>query len=149
VLAHGETALFDCAPVVEEYWGDSCSTVIVGEPADEVRRLHAVVLAALEAGIELLRPGVAIAEVDRTVRAVMAEDGYTYPHITGHGVGLKQQEAPIVTSDSHHVLAADTVIALEPGAYFAGYGVRLEHLVQVTEDGPRLLTDHNLALTTD
>jgi Xaa-Pro aminopeptidase len=149
VLAPGETALFDCAPVVDEYWGDSCSTVTVGEPANEVRRLHATVLAALEAGIELLRPGVPIADVDRTVRAVMADGGYSYAHITGHGVGLKQQEAPIVTSDSDHVLVADTVIALEPGAYFADYGVRMEHLVHVTEDGPRLLTDHELALTTD
>lgn len=149
VLTRGETALFDCAPVVEEYWGDSCGTLVVGQPDKEIWRLYSTVLAALEAGIQMLKPGVRVSDVDRTVRSIMADDGYSYPHVTGHGVGLKQQEFPFVTADSEHVLEADTVIALEPGAYFAGYGLRLEYLVHVTEDGPQQLTDHDLGLVID
>ncbi len=145
-LAAGETALFDFAPIVDDYWGDSCSTVVLGTPASEVSRLHGAVARALRAGIDLLRPGVRASAVDAAVRSVMAEAGYHYPHFTGHGVGLKQQEPPYISPDSQHILAAGTVVALEPGAYFDGYGVRLEHVIQITEDAPRVLTGHDLAL---
>lgn len=147
ILADGETALFDFAPVVEDYWGDSCSTIVLGEAPPEISRLHETVGRALAAGIELLRPGVRASAVDAAVRSVMSEAGYHYPHFTGHGVGLKQQEFPYLWPDSQHVFEANTVVALEPGSYFDGYGVRLEHVIQITEGAPHVLTDHTLALT--
>ncbi|WP_308465855.1 M24 family metallopeptidase [Rathayibacter soli] len=146
VLTAADTAIFDFAPVVEDYWADSCSTVVVGRPSRDVLRLHGTIQRALEAGIALLRPGTRISDVDKSVRSIMGEAGYHYPHLTGHGVGLKQQEYPFVASDSDYVLEADIVIALEPGAYFDEYGARLEHLIHVTEDGPRVLTTHSVEL---
>ena len=38
------------------------------------------------------------------------------------------------------------VVALEPGAYGDGWGLRTEQVVLVTDDGHELLSRHDLAL---
>ena len=38
------------------------------------------------------------------------------------------------------------VVALEPGWYGDGWGVRVEHVALVTPDGPEVLSGHSLAL---
>ena len=44
-------------------------------------------------------------------------------------------------------LAVGMTLALEPGCYGGGFGVRLEHLVLVSEDGCEPLTTHSIELT--
>ena len=54
----------------------------------------------------------------------------------GHGVGLEVHEAPYIGMVGHTELVAGDVLAIEPDLCRAGdYGVRVEDLVLVTEDG--------------
>ncbi|GAA1010569.1 aminopeptidase [Acrocarpospora pleiomorpha] len=142
----GETVIFDFAPLLDGIWGDSCSTTVLGPVPREVRRLHDHAMRALDLGISMLRPGAVVGDVDRAVRGVMAEGGYEYPHMTGHGIGYKQQDFPLFDPASKVVLQAGAVLALEPGAYLDGYGVRVEHLMLIEEGGASLLTSHSLSL---
>jgi Xaa-Pro dipeptidase len=145
-LGRGDLMLVDLVPRLAGVWGDSCSTFVDTEPTAEQRRAHAAARSALKAGLEMLRPGVRSADVDTAVRAVMADDGWDYPHHTGHGLGFAWHEEPRIVAGSETVLAPGMVVALEPGTYAADWGLRVEQIAVVTDSGPRVLSGHSLAL---
>jgi len=66
-----------------------------------------------------------------------------FPHHGGHGVGTMYHEEPRIVPYCETELLPGMVIALEPGVYNDGYGIRLEHLVAVTQTGCRILTRFN------
>lgn len=146
-LASGEPVLFDLAPRRAAYWADSCATFVCGAPSAALRERHAAIAAALELGLDRLCPGISAGEVDAAIRDRLATAGLECPHHTGHGVGIAAQEPPWFVPGSDFVLEQGTVVALEPGAYGGGFGVRLEHLAVVEADGARPLTRHPLTLT--
>src|SRR5204862_5634787 len=98
-----------------------------------------------EAGLEMLRPGTRSSDIDGAVRAVLADGGWEYPHHTGHGVGFAWHEEPRIVADSEITLQPGMVVALEPGAYVAGWGLRVGQVAVVTDSEPRVLSGHALA----
>ncbi len=88
-------------------------------------------------------------DVDRTVRAAVEAVGHSYPHHTGHGVGFHWHEEPRIVPESATVLEPGMVVALEPGAYRSGLGVRVEVVAVVTGNGCRVLSRHPLDLERD
>lgn len=145
--ASGEPVLFDVAPCREAYWADSCATVACGKGDRELVVRHAAVAAALESGIAAGRPGARASDVDRAIRARLERAGLSCPHATGHGVGAAPRERPFLTPADDTNLEEGMVLAVEPGSYAGGVGVRLEHLVLIDADGARPLTSHSLELT--
>ena len=140
-MRDGELVITDLAPRVAGYWGDSCSTVAIGEPGELARRRHGLVLERIEKVIGAVRPGVRAGALDDTARA-----GLDYPHHTGHGIGALYHEEPRIVPGSEIVLEPNMVIALEPARYEEEGGVRLEWVVLVTPDGCEVLSAHDLAL---
>ena len=132
------------------YHGDLTRTVVVGEVPDEIRRMHAAVLQALDAGIESIKAGVAGREVHHAVCQVLVDRGYgtttrgfegaeggaRMNHSTGHGVGLDVHEAPALRGPAENPLLEGDVVTVEPGLYFLGLGgVRIEDTGMVTSAG--------------
>ncbi|MCS7145418.1 MAG: Xaa-Pro peptidase family protein [Nitrososphaerota archaeon] len=144
VIKEGEPFIFDLWITTQEYWSDTCRTFAVGgRPREEIRRLHSLVLRALERGVETLKLGVTGAQVYGAIRGVFKEAGYGehFPHHAGHGIGLDGQEPPFFIPGSKEALRPGMVVTLEPGLYVPGVGgVRIENNFLVTEDGPKLLT---------
>jgi Xaa-Pro aminopeptidase len=143
----GDPVLFDLAPCRGGYWADSCATITCGPSSRRITRRHSAVLGALESGLRAARPGVTAGAVDSAIRSALATARLTCPHHTGHGVGTAAQEPPWLVAGDPTVLEEGMVIALEPGAYTDGFGVRLEHLALIEADGARPLTHHSLSLT--
>ena len=144
-VGDGDLLLVDLVPRLGAYWADSCATVALGEPPDAAQAAHAAALSALESAKAAIRPGVRAGDVDRAARAPMEALG-GYPHHTGHGLGVTVHEAPRIIPGSEAELAEGMVVALEPGAYGDGWGVRVEQVVVVTSDGCEVLSAHDLAL---
>lgn len=144
-LQTGELVILDVFPIINGYRGDFTATLCVGGLlSGEQRRLEHGLHAGLEAGEDMLRPGVHAADVYAAVRGGLASYGLDkgFPHHAGHGLGLGHPEAPYLVPQSHEVLQAGDVIALEPGSYLESEGARIEHNYLITDDGFRRLTQH-------
>jgi Xaa-Pro aminopeptidase len=133
--------LCDLVPRVGGYWGDSCATFTIGESDEAARTQHGAAREALARGIEALRPGLRAGDLDALVRA-----GLDYPHHTGHGLGADWHEEPRIVPGGETVLEPGMVVALEPGVYADGRGVRCEQVAVVTDDGCEVLSGHELEL---
>ncbi|MCA9988211.1 MAG: aminopeptidase P family protein, partial [Anaerolineales bacterium] len=141
-----DSFIVDLSTIWRGYWSDSCVTYYATAPSPQQIAMHRAVAEALELAISLAIPGARCRDIDQAVRQQLLDQGYpTYPHHTGHGIGVIGHEAPRVTPHSDERLQAGMVIMLEPGIYYPGEtGVRLEHAVLVTASGPEILTPYDL-----
>ncbi len=142
-VATGDFLKMDFGARVGGYCSDMTRTVVVGKASDRQRAIYDAVLAANEAGIEAVRPGLIGREIDAAARAVLSQRGYgeLFTHGLGHGVGIEVHELPGVGSRSDGVVGEGSVITIEPGVYVPGFGgVRIEDLVVVEAAGARVLT---------
>jgi Xaa-Pro aminopeptidase len=160
----GEGPIAANAPVIidifpsgrdSHFHGDLTRTVVVGDVGDEVRRMHAAVLQALDAGIETIAAGVPAQDPHRTVCQVLVDRGYATTtqgfegtdgaaklnHSTGHGVGLEIHEEPKLREGATYPLDEGDVVTVEPGLYLMGLGgVRIEDTGMVVAGGFRNFT---------
>ncbi|WP_425473586.1 aminopeptidase P family protein [Streptomyces tailanensis] len=144
VVGRGDMVVLDFGGLKDGYGSDTSRTVHVGEPTAEEREVHDIVRAAQEAGVRAVRPGAACQDVDRAARAVITEAGYgdRFIHRTGHGIGVTTHEPPYMVEGEERPLVPGMCFSVEPGIYLPGrFGVRIEDIVTVTEDGGRRLNN--------
>ncbi|MGI4830231.1 MAG: M24 family metallopeptidase [Janthinobacterium lividum] len=134
----------DFGVVRDGYCSDMTRTMHLGRASQEERDVYDAVLDAQEAAVAAVAPGVSCAAVDEAARSVLhrAKLGKWFSHSTGHGVGLEIHEGPRLAAKVEQVLEPGMVITIEPGAYLPdSFGVRIEDMVLVTENGAEVLTD--------
>ena len=149
----GELVVIDWGAELDGYCSDCTRTVAAGAPGDEAREVYELVLSAQLAGLKDVRAGRGGREVDAVARDVIAARGHGehFGHGLGHGVGMEVHEAPRLSQRSDDTLAPGNVVTVEPGVYVPGrFGVRIEDLVLVTENGSEVLNGlSKRLLTTD
>jgi len=160
----GEGPIHANAPVIidifptsrrNHYTGDLTRTVVVGKVPEEVGRMHAAVLQALDVGIESIAAGVRGKDPHLAVSQVLVDRGFgtttagfegpegvaRMNHSTGHGVGLEVHEEPSLRATTEAPLEEGDVVTVEPGLYLLGLGgVRIEDTGMVTKNGFRNFT---------
>jgi Xaa-Pro aminopeptidase len=149
-VGRGELVVIDWGAEVDGYCSDCTRTVATGDVDPEAKEIYQLVLDAQLAGLEDVRPGAVGRDVDAVARAAITSGGHgeQFGHGLGHGVGLEVHEAPRLAQPSEAVLAAGNVVTVEPGIYIPGrYGVRIEDLVLVTDEGRDILTPVSKELT--
>ncbi len=142
VIQVGDAVVMDFGGRRLGYSSDITRTVFVGEPTDEMAEVYDVVRRAHREAFELAGPGVAAEDVDRAARDVIAQAGFgdRFIHRTGHGIGLEEHEDPYIVSGNPEPLRQGNAFSIEPGVYLpARFGVRIEDIVVVTDDGVRSL----------
>lgn len=143
VIPAGELVVIDWGAQLDGYCSDCTRTVATGEVDAKRQEVHAIVRRAQDVALEAIKPGVAGKAVDSLSRALIADAGYGdyFGHGLGHGVGLEVHETPTLSQRGVSDLAVGNIVTVEPGIYLPGeFGVRVEELVVVTDDGPQILT---------
>lgn len=144
-LRAGMGVSFDFGSVVHGYCSDFGRTVHVGDPGEEYIRVHELVMAAQQAGIDIVRPGVTAAEVHAATREVIVQGGYGdwFRHRTGHCIGLDVHELPYISEEDHTPLEEGMTFTIEPSVFWPGrVGVRVEDIVVCSADGAQKLNMH-------
>ena len=142
-IAAGDCVTVDCGAVAMGYCSDETCTFIVGRASDRQREVYGLVREAHDRAILAIRAGVSCGAVDRVARGFLDEAGLgvCFSHGTGHGVGLDVHEAPRLAAGREEILEAGMVVTVEPGVYLPGlWGIRIEDMVLVTEEGCEVLT---------
>ena len=140
VIQKGDSVMLDFGGCYQGYRADMTRTFFVGPPTEKQRAVYETVLGAHFAAAAAIRPGVTGETVDAAGRAVIAAAGYSryFTHRLGHGIGLDSHEEPFLVAGNNTPLEVGNVFSDEPGIYLPGeFGVRIEDLVCVTEDGCR------------
>jgi len=130
----------DLFPAPALYFGDTCRTFAAGGATDEQIRAHEVVQRVLHLGESMVRPGVRVREVYRTVKEALDSEPVTdksFWHHLGHGIGLHGHESPRIIPGSDDSFEVGDVFTLEPGVYTRRLrgGIRLEDNYVITEHG--------------
>lgn len=138
----GDFITMDTGALLDGYHSDMTRTVALGKVSDEQRKVYETVLRAQLAVIAGVKPGMICKDVDKIARDIIEKDyPGTFGHGLGHGVGFEIHEWPAFSSRDETVVAEGMVITDEPGIYLpAKYGVRIEDMLLITEDGCRSLT---------
>ena len=151
-LCAGELVLVHCNSYADGYWTDITRTYCLGEPDERQRAMYEAVLAARDAALAAIAPGVRAADVDAAARNVIASRGFgaLFKHATGHGVGFSAIDAgaqPRLHPASPDVLLEGMVCNVEPAIYIDGFGgVRHCDVVAVTDTGCEVLTPFHAEL---
>ncbi|HEY0917887.1 aminopeptidase P family protein [Devosia sp.] len=137
-LAAGELMLVDSGGQYLTGTTDVTRTLSTGKVTAEHKDRFTRVLRGMMA-ISMLRfpKGTSGAMIDIMARQFLWQDGITYHHGTGHGVGhyLSVHEGPAGISPRYATpLEPGMIVSNEPGYYKEGaYGIRTENLILVVE----------------
>ncbi|MDF3059499.1 MAG: peptidase [Rariglobus sp.] len=151
-LRANELIVVDVFPRVTAtgYHGDMTRTFLKGRASEQQQHLVAAVRTAQLAALDAVRAGVNGRHVHQQCLNVFERHGFEtrrtpkgsvgFFHGTGHGLGLEVHEAPRM-STVDYILKKGSVVTVEPGLYYPGLGgCRIEDVVQVTDQKPRLLS---------
>lgn len=143
VIQEGDAVVVDIGGRKQGFPSDITRMAVVGLPPEGYGEIHTIVEKAVQAAMKAARPGALASEVDAAARKVITDAGYGeyFVHRTGHGMGIDGHEPPYITATSETVLEEGMVFSIEPGIYLPGrFGVRLEDIVILREDGPEILS---------
>jgi len=146
----GDSVVLDIGGKKDSYCSDMTRTVFLGEASEEAIKVYNIVLEANKRGIRAAKPGARFCDVDNAARDYIKEMGYGeyFTHRTGHGIGLECHEAGDVSAVNEAILKPGMCFSVEPGIYLPGkFGVRIEDLVMITEDGCEVLNHQDKELT--
>jgi Xaa-Pro aminopeptidase len=135
--------LLDFGCVFSGYNSDMTRTIFLGKATAKQKEIYNIVLEAQQTAIESIKLGVKASYVNKAARDYIASKGYGeyFGHSTGHGVGLDVHELPNISGKSDEVLRSGMVFTVEPGIYIPEWGgIRIEDMVQVTDNGCRVIT---------
>ena len=141
-LKAGECVLIDMGCVYKGYCSDMTRTYYCKSADPEQTAIHDLVRTAVEKAEAIIKPGVRFCDIDAQARDLIDEAGYSeYWKIRlGHFIGQEDHEYGDVSPINKNVAEPGMIFSIEPGIYIEGkYGVRIEDLVLVTEDGHELL----------
>ena len=151
VIPAGTLVVVDMGCRVDCYCSVCTRTFATGPLDGQMQEVYDLVLEAQEAALVAVTAGAQEPAVDAVARDLISAAGYgeQFGHGLGHGVGLEVHEAPRLAPSAEGSLEAANVVTVEPGVYVPGsFGVRIEDLAVVGENGPEVLTGFTKSLVT-
>ena len=151
VIKEGDFVTMDFGAAHNGYCSDMTRTVAVGKITEEQEKVYNLVLDAQLAAIDAVRAGVPCNSIDKVARDMIYSAGYEgrFGHGLGHSLGLEIHENPRFSMLCSDITEVGTVMSVEPGIYLDGrFGVRIEDIVMITENGCEVITKSEKKLIT-
>jgi methionyl aminopeptidase len=164
VLKAGDIVSIDTGASLEGYFGDSATTVAIGEVSEQATKLMKVTEESLELAIQMAREGNRLFDISGTVEKHVTGNGFSIVReYVGHGIGTSLHEEPQIPNyvdrkSENPRLKEGMVLAIEPMVNAGkpeskvlpdrwtavtkdgSYSAHFEHCVAVTANGPWVLT---------
>ncbi len=144
-IQKNEPTLFEIWVCVDGYWTDLTKNACPGELTPQYHKLLDVLLKVFNEAVTFARDGASFPDLDRLIRARIAEGGYPGQpsHPICHGVGARAHEPPYAHQAGGGTIRKGMVLAIEPGIYWpGGGGLRLEDDFLITEKGNEKLCSY-------
>lgn len=146
-LEIGDIILAEMTPTYKGQLAQICRTVVVGPPSNILSEKYALVVRAMQAGIETIKPGIPMGDVAKAIDKVLSAEGYAEfcvpPHIRrrGHGLGHGSNAPGDVAPANETILQEDMVFVVHPNQYLPETGYLLcGEPVRVTATGVEQLS---------
>jgi len=142
-IVSGDAVVIDSGCRLEGFFSDISRTLMVGDIPQETRKAWTTLKDAQQAAFDAIRPGATCGSIDDAARGWLDERGYGqyFLHRLGHGIGYNGHEYPYLVKGSDVVLEPGVTSTVEPGIYVPGrFGMRIEDVIAVTDDGCRILS---------
>jgi len=163
MIKDGDLVSIDIGTKVGGFFGDTATTVAVGNVSEDKLKLMQTGKHALDEAIEQARSGNTLYDISFAVQRTAEGNGYSVVReFVGHGIGMNLHEEPQIPnyriSGKGPILKPGMVLAIEPMVNAGRAEVRIlsdgwtvittdrqasshfEHTVLVTEGDPEILT---------
>lgn len=150
-------ALIDFGAKYNGYHSDITVPISFGELTDEQEKMYQTTLRAYEMAIDMIEIDVPLWMIHEKAIEIIEEEGFTMPHSLGHGLGLSEHDAPIISrkpTDDYSLkywvekrVQDGMVFTIEPGIYKKGIGgIRIENDVMIKNGKVEVITDSEMIL---
>jgi Xaa-Pro dipeptidase len=153
MIARGDILLAEFTPCFYGQFSQICRTVSMGTPSSKLQEKYDLVVRAMWAGIEAVRPGIPVHQVCRAIDRVLQAAGYAEycrpPHMRrrGHGLGCGSMAPGDIAADNETILEENMFFVVHPNQYIPEVGYLLcGEPVRVTATGVETLSSHTAAL---
>jgi methionyl aminopeptidase len=167
ILKEGDLVNIDISASLNGFYSDNGASFILGQDVNNQQKLVDASILALYEAISIIKGGVKISEVGRTIERVAKNNGYkVIRNLGGHGIGTRLHEEPdcilnyydkydrrrfkknMVVAIETFLTTNSTLVNTAPDKWTltgnkGGYCVQHEHTIIVTSDKPIILTEMN------
>lgn len=153
-LRSGDIVSVDCGVIKDKYFGDSAYTFMIGDVAEETKKLLKVTQECLDLAIEQAVVGNRVGDIGYACQQHAEKHGYgVVKELVGHGVGKMLHEKPEVPNygkrGSGIKLTEGMVIAIEPMINAGKAGVKFWDdgwTVSTTDKKPSAHFEHTVSI---
>ena len=141
-VRRGDVFHYDYGALFDAYWGDLARSYVFGiKPSPAAEKLYATALAAQEAALMAVRPGVTAGDVYKAaLEAGQKLDSELRREHVGHGLGLEVHEHPYLIRNNDVVLEPGMVLCVEVAKHVPEIGgFQVEDTVLVTKTGKEFI----------
>lgn len=163
IIKKGDLISVDIGVFYQGYHTDSAITFGVGKVSSQAEKLIRITKKSLDEGINLLKPGKKIGDIQAKIQAVIEKTGFSVIRdLSGHGIGKSLQEQPSIHNfgikGTGFILKKGMTFCLEPMVAVGNPQIKIqpdgwtvitkdrslsahfEHTVAITKNGYLLLT---------
>jgi len=148
LIGRDEPVLVDIGFNLDGYSLDQTRIFCIGKLSDHLAQAYQVAIEIIEQIKQLAKPGVPCGKLHELARQIAGASPFAnhftgYPNqltFCGHGIGLEQDELPVIGYKFKTPLEPGMVFALEPKFTFPDGAVGIENTYLVTQDGLETLT---------
>jgi len=143
ILQKGDIMRIDCNAIYKNYLSDVGRNATLGPPTLKEQKLFNALSMGVKKMEQMIKPGIKCCELFKAAVSTVQKSGIDHyrRQNTGHSIGLRVVEPPLISSTSNTRLRENMVIAIEAPYYELGFGgFNPEDTVRVTKSGVEKLS---------